>query len=82
MALSRGKTWAWWGALFATVIVLVVGAGLVYSALFSDDPYIRSEAIYVLGMGIILATPAAMSLLLLLLPGVRQRFFPHRVSLM
>jgi hypothetical protein len=81
IGLTRGNPWAWWVALFGAVAIFVSGAALVYLAFYSTDAYIRSESGFGLIIGVTLAVPASVSMAFLLLHGVRQRFFPHNVSL-
>jgi hypothetical protein len=72
--LIQGKTWAWWTTLTANALILVLAVLVFISALNPRDDYGRSESGFGIGLSVLLATPAAIATLLLILPPVRRRF--------
>jgi hypothetical protein len=74
MRLIQGRRWAWWTAFAASVVILGLGAFLLYSSLHPQNDFERSESGFGVGISIILAVPSLITSVLLTLPCVRQRF--------
>jgi hypothetical protein len=75
----RGKKWAWFSAAGITAIVLGFAAFCVWSAFYSRDAYVQSEAMFVLLVRLMVGVPAVITGALLSLGGVRHEFLtgPH-----
>jgi hypothetical protein len=83
MRLMQGKAWAWWTALAGSVLALVFGVLIFFSALHPRDDFARSESGFGLGISAIVMTPAVIANILLVLPPVRRRFVfsgPKRIA--
>ncbi len=78
--LLQGKRWAWWSSLVLTVMVFAFGGYACWAAFYSTDPYMRSEAIFVLGIGIALIVPSITAVVLLTLPSVRRHYGTYRTQ--
>lgn len=71
--LVQGRRWAWWTAFTVSMLILGLGAFLLYSSLHPENDFARSESGFGLGIAVILITPSLISIVLLALPCVRQR---------
>ena len=69
-----GRTWAWWAALTITLAVGGFGVYSFWSAFYSRDPFLQSEGVFVLFIGLCSILPALTSAILLNLPKVRRHY--------
>jgi hypothetical protein len=74
LRLIQCKLWAWWTALWASILALGLGVSIFYSALHPRDDFARSESGFGIGISVILMAPAVVACVLLSLPPVRRRF--------
>jgi len=72
--LIQGRRWAWRAAFAVSILMLGLGAFLLYSSLNAQTDFERSESGFSFGVSIILLTPAVMCTVLLALPCARRRF--------
>ena len=75
--LLRGRWWAWWSALAVSVLTLSMAVFLLVVTLHPRDDFARSEGGFGLFLSLCLMLPGAVSIILLTLPTVRQRFEPR-----
>jgi hypothetical protein len=72
--LLRGRRWAWWSAFVVTALILSIGVLLLVLTLYPRDEFARSEGGFGWFLSFWLMLPSAISLILLILPAVRQMF--------
>ena len=78
--LLHRKTWAWWSALGISVVIFGFGVFACWAAFFSKDPYVKSEAISSLLVGVFCMLPGVLSGVLLTLPAVRRYYLSNLIQ--